>query len=137
MTVAEKVAYLKGLADGMKLDENDNMTKLFKATFDVLDDLALSVLDLEDSMDLVTEQLDTVDEDLDALEEFVYDDEEYDDDDDLEYEVTCEACGETVFVDERALLEGSIECPNCGELLEFDLDECDDGCDCGCMEEKE
>ena len=134
MTVSEKVAYLKGLADGMKLDENDNATKLFRAVFDVLDDLAVSVLDLEDSMELVTEQLDTVDEDLDALEEFVYDD---GDEDEPEYEVTCDSCGETIFVDESVLLEGSIECPNCGELLKFDLDECDDGCDCGCMEEKE
>ena len=25
------------------------------------------------------------------------------------------------------------ECPNCGEHLEFDIDECDEeGCDCGC-----
>lgn len=26
--------------------------------------------------------------------------------------------------------EGSIDCPNCGETLEFDLEE-DDSCDCG------
>ena len=31
---------------------------------------------------------------------------------------------------EDIICDGQIECPNCGKLLEFDLD--DDECDCGC-----
>ena len=58
-----------------------------------------------------------------------------DDEDDGEepvfYEVTCPACENTITIDEDVLNLGSIECPNCGETLEFegieeDEDEPDD-----------
>ncbi|MBQ5995596.1 MAG: hypothetical protein IJL63_07050 [Clostridia bacterium] len=139
MTVTEKAAYLKGLAAGLELDEAKPEAKLIKAMLDVIDDLALTVADLEDELALTTEQLDAVDEDLDALEEFVYEgecceycdcDDEYDDWSDEElYEVDCPACGETVAFDEESLLEGYADCPNCGEKLEFDFD-----LDCDCEE---
>ena len=72
MTVTEKVAYLKGLAEGLNLDESKPETKVIKAMMDVLDDLALSVSDLEDGVDLISEQLDAVDEDLDELESLAH-----------------------------------------------------------------
>ena len=135
MTVTEKVAYLKGLVAGLELDESKSETKVIKAMMDVLDDLALTVTDLSDDVDIMAEQLDAVDEDLGDLEEYVYDDEDecdccdYDDcdccDDDL-YEVECPACHESVYVDESILEDGSIECPNCGEKLEFEIEFDDD-----------
>ena len=128
MTLTEKVAYLKGLAEGLALDESKPEIKVIKTMMDILDDLALTVADLEDGMDLITEQLDAVDEDLDELEGFVY--EELDDDDcccDDCYDVECPTCGEVIGIDADTLDEGSIECPNCGELLEF---ECECDCDC-------
>ena len=131
MTVTEKVAYLKGLVEGLELDESKSETKVIKAMMDVLDDLALTVTDLSDDVDIMAEQLDAVDEDLGDLEEYVYDDEDecdccdYDDcdccDDDL-YEVECPACHKSVYVDESILEDGSIECPNCGEKLEFEIE---------------
>ena len=36
------------------------------------------------------------------------------------YEVTCPACGNTITIDEDVLDLGAIECPNCGETLEFE-----------------
>ena len=75
--IEKKVAYLKGLAEGLALDENKPETKIINAMLDVLDELAMSVTDLEDAMDIFSEQLDAVDEDLDELENFVY--EELDD----------------------------------------------------------
>ena len=39
------------------------------------------------------------------------------------YEVTCPGCGDTILLDEGMLEEGSLNCPNCNELLEFDLDD--------------
>ena len=126
MTVTEKVAYLKGLVEGLDFDKDEKETKVINAVLDVLEDLALAVSDLDDEMVVVTEQLDAVDEDLADLEEIFY--EEYDDcdcccDDDL-YEIECPNCGEMIYVDEEIILEGSIDCPACGELLEFN-EECD------------
>ncbi len=125
MTISEKVAYLKGLMEGMKLDESKDEIKLTQKIVEVLEDMALTVSDLEDSLDLVGEQVDAVDEDLDALESYVYDDDECDDDcccDDDVYEVKCPKCGNMIYVDGDILDEGSIDCPSCGEKLEFDVD---------------
>lgn len=130
MTITEKVAHLKGLVEGMDFDSDKKETKVLNEILDVLEDLALTVSDLDDEMGLVTEQLDAVDEDLADLEEVFYD--ECDDccdcgcDDDM-YEVQCPNCGETVYFDEDIIMEGVAECPNCGTELEFDCD-----CDCDC-----
>lgn len=136
MTVTEKAAYLRGLFEGLDLDDDKDTTKLFKAMLDVIDDLALTVSDLEDELALLTEQVDAVDEDLDDLEQFVYE-EDFDDDcyceDDDVYEVDCPACGETVYFDGEDIDAGFAACPACGEKLEFELD----GCDCGCCGEDE
>ena len=134
MTVTEKVAYLKGLAEGMGIAEDSKEGKLLKAVMDVLADLAVSVEDLEDYTAELTEQVDAIDEDLDALEgEFYGDDDCCCGDDEEYYDVCCPNCEEEFCIDEETLLEGSIECPNCGEKIEFDTDCCDDdGCDCGC-----
>lgn len=126
MTLTEKAAYLRGLAEGLNLDAEKPETKMFNAIMDVLDDLALTSSDMEDSIALINEQLDAVDEDLDELESFVYD--EMDDEDDCFdeddcYEVECPNCKEIICVDSDILEEGSINCPNCNELLEFEVEE--------------
>ncbi|HIZ54628.1 MAG TPA: hypothetical protein H9671_00265 [Firmicutes bacterium] len=141
MNLTEKVSYVKGLMEGMDLDQNAKENKLMAAIIDLLDDMARSIADLEDANDEMTELMDIIDEDLGAVEEFVYgcedDDEGCDccdgcDDEEL-YEVVCPTCGETICIDEDMLDKGEIACPQCGEDLEFDLDGCD-GCD-GCDEE--
>ena len=123
MTITEKVAHLKGLVEGMDFDGDKKETKVLNEILDVLEDIALTVSDLDDEMGLVTEQLDAVDE--------IFYDEcddccDCDSDDDM-YEVKCPNCGETVYFDEDIVMEGSAECPNCGTELEFDVDcDCDD-----------
>ena len=130
MTICEKVAYIKGLAEGLDLDSNDKNSKVLKAVIELLEDIALTVEDLEDGCAELCEQIDAVDEDLSNLEDYVYDDEEdYEDEDDEVYEVTCPACNDIVYLDEDMLAEGEIACPNCGTNLEFDFD-----CDCDCCE---
>ena len=137
MTVTEKVSYLKGLAEGLGIDETEKNGKIIKAIIDVLDDMAFTVADLEDGFDELVEQVDAIDEDLGSLEDDFYEDEDdYDDEDEDEeldedelYEVTCPSCGDTICVTEDMLDEGSVNCPNCGELLEFDFEDDDCGCD--------
>lgn len=136
MNTTERVAYIKGLAEGLDLDESTKEGKLLKAIIEVLGDMAEDAADLEDYVAELSEQVDAVDEDLSTLEEVVYD--ELDDEDDFDcdgdcdccgdwdeelYDVTCPNCGEEIVIDEETLLDGGIDCPNCGEPLEFDLEE--------------
>lgn len=148
MTLTEKVAYLKGLVEGIGVDETTNQGKIMKAVLDVLDDMAFTVSDLEDSTSELYEEVEAIDEDLTALEEDYYaglDDDDDDDcccgedcdccDDDV-YEVKCPNCNEEICIDGTILDAGEIECPNCGELLTFEFDDEDEddceGCDfCG------
>jgi len=137
MTVTEKAAYLKGLAEGLGLDDQSKEGKIINAMIETIEDMALTIADLEDGLAEVCEQIDAIDEDLDALEGDFYDDLDEEELDDDIYEVECPSCGETICVDSSMLEEGSMECPNCGEELEFDLDDLDElgetgECGCGC-----
>ena len=132
METTESLGYLKGLLDGLDLDENKKETKVFKTIVDVLTNLTEDVDDMTEGMELLAEQIDGVDDDLADLEEYVYDDDDDDccgcdccGDDDDEYEVTCPNCGEDIVVDYDTVMEGNFECPNCGETLQFEF-ECDD-----------
>ncbi len=145
MTISEKSAYLKGLMDGMALNTESNEGKMIAAIVDLLGDLTRKVTDIEDTTIAISDVLDEIEEDLDAIEDFIMDedfdddeddfeDDEWDDDEDYEegfdfgdedttiYEVQC-VCGEVINFDEETLEEGSIICPNCGETLEFDVEE--------------
>lgn len=129
MQTTESLGYLKGLLDGLDLDDNKKETKVFKAIVDVLSNLAEDVDDITDGMELLAEQIDAVDEDLADVEDYLADDECDDccdccdcDDDYQEFEVECPCCGEEIVVDEDTVLNGSIPCPNCGEMLEFEVE---------------
>ena len=76
MTVTEKVAYIKGLVDGLDLDAKKDEVKVIKAIIELLDDMAMSVSDLEEGLDVVSDQVDEIDEDLSDLEGYVYEDED-------------------------------------------------------------
>ena len=130
MTLTEKTAYIKGLVEGLELNADEKEVKVINAIIGLLDDMALTVSDLEESMNDMGNQLDEVDEDLYYLEQDFYDEDEDDGEDEEYYEVTCPTCNETICVSEDVLLKGGIQCPNCGESLEFDFDDLE--CDCGC-----
>ncbi len=143
MTLTEKVAYLKGLAAGLDLDKDSKETKIFEAMFDILEDLALTVSDIDEDLAEVEDFVDELDEDLADIEEYVYCEEDDDccccDDEEL-YEVECPSCGEEIYLDDEMLDEEFIECPACGEKLELDIefDDCDCGCDdCDCCNDDE
>ncbi len=134
MTLSERTAYLKGLMEGMKLDTETNEGKLLKAIVETLDDMALTLTDVEDVVDAVCDELDSIEEDLDNIEDYLLDEEEDEDEDcdcccddydydEAIYEVKCPTCGAVIDLDEEMMEVGSIECPDCGEELEFDLDE--------------
>lgn len=127
--LGEKVAYLKGLAEGLKIDETTGEGKLLLAIIDTLDVITDSISDLECDIDEVAEQVDEIDADLAEVEELIYDEDECgcccDDccDDDMDfYEVTCDECGEKIYLDEEMLdSDDDFLCPNCGKTLELEI----------------
>ena len=152
MTISEKSAYLKGLMDGLNLNTETNEGKMIAAIADLLGDVTRRLADVEETTIAISDELDEIEEDLDAIEDYILDDEddlddyEEDEDDDFDfsdddeeyeegfdfgdedsiiYEVEC-ACGEIINFDEETLEKGSIICPNCGETLEFSVDEDDE-----------
>ena len=147
MTISEKSAYLKGLMDGLNLNTEAPEGKMISAIVDLLGDVTKRLSDVEDTVIDISDELDEIEEDLDAIEDYILDedeDEDYEDyeddfdDDDFDdegfdfgdeettiYEVQC-VCGEIVDFDEETLEQGSIVCPNCGETLEFSLEDDED-----------
>lgn len=146
MDICEKIAYIKGLAEGLKLDDSTNEGKILNAIIDLLGDITEEICDIEESCEEIIEQIDAVDEDLADLEDFIYEDDEDDDCDcdcdccdDEVYEIECPACNDVIYLDGEMLEEEGMVCPNCGTELEFDFEgcDCDCGCDCGCEETEE
>ena len=130
MTISEKVAYLKGLAEGLNLDtEKSKEGKLISVMIGILEELAMSVEDLEENALNLGEEIDVLSDDLADVESIVYDEDEDDEDyDDDWFEVECPTCGETLVVDDKALADGEVECPECGSRYALDLsDDEEDG----------
>ena len=151
MTISEKAAYLKGLMDGLELDTEKAEGKMISALVELVGDMAKRITDIEETTIAISDELDEIEEDLDAIEDYILDEEDEDeedfegdlfDEDDFEdedfeegfdygdedttiYEVQC-ACGNIINFDEETLEEGSIVCPDCGEILEFSFDDEDE-----------
>ena len=132
MEITEKVAYLKGLMEGMKIDTETNEGKILSAMVDILEDIGLELEDLWNAQGELEDGLDVVSDDLEDIEDIVYDeddeesfnDEYYEDDaeeDEDCYATTCPTCEETIYFDESVLEDGEVICPNFGEKLEFDM----------------
>ena len=148
MDICEKIAYIKGLAEGLDLDETTKEGKILAAVIDLLGDITSEICEIEDGCDELMEQIDAVDEDLSTVEDIIYGDDDDDCDcddccdcDDEVYEIECPACHDTIYLDEEMLDNEGMTCPNCGTELEFDFDcDCDDCCDddcCDCDSDKE
>ena len=125
MEITEKVAYLKGLMEGMKIDTETNEGKILSAMVDILEDIGLELEDLWNAQGELEDGLDVVSDDLEDIEDIVYDEDDEDeedyDDDESYFETTCPVCQEEIVFDEDTLDSGEIRCPKCGEKLEFDL----------------
>ena len=140
MTIVEKAAYLKGLTEGLGITPETKEGKLWAALQDLLSDMAHEIedlqsahLDMADALDELTDEvtmLQTLCGDPDLLPP---EDEEEDEDEEADeaeddasydgvlYDVTCPVCGEEITLDEDMLAQGSIDCPHCGEALEFEM----------------
>jgi len=127
MTVTEKVAYLKGLMEGLDFQADTKEGKIIKLMADILEDLALGLTETQDDIDDINEYLEAVDEDLTNVEEELFGDCEDDDcccedcedceeEDDDCYEVECPHCKEIVCFEEEPEAD-SFPCPACSKPI--------------------
>ena len=142
MDIKSNAAYIKGLAEGLGIDKESKEGKIISALIDLVNDMAESITDLEAECAELREYAEELDEDLGDVEEFLLDEDDCDcgcdcDDDcdcgccdDGYVELECPACNEIICLDDSLLDEDTIQCPACGETLEFDFD-----CDCDCDED--
>ncbi len=132
MTVTEKVAYLKGLMEGLDFKADSKEGKIIQMMADILSDLADEVMAGQDDIDDINEYLEAMDEDLTHVEEEIFgdllDDEDEDcccdceDCEDCEedcYEVTCPHCEKVICFEE--IPESKVfPCPACGKEIPLD-----------------
>ena len=135
----EKAAFLKGLVEGLNLDEAKPETKVITKLIEVIDDMAGEIESLTEDVDILNDYIEEIDEDLGEIEEIVYDiDDECDcccDDDDCDcccdddcdcdgefFCAMCHSCGEKIYFDESCDPE-EVVCPSCQSPLISDEDE--------------
>ena len=139
MTISEKVAHLKGLAEGLDIDtEKSKEGKLISVMIGILEEVGLSIEDLEENTVALGEEIDALSDDLSDVEQLVFEDEDEEDgcgcgcEDGDFFETDCPSCGETLVIDAGVLEEGVIQCPSCKQKFALDLDDSDCECGCGC-----
>ncbi len=116
--IKEKVAYLRGLAEGMEIG-GDAQGKLINAMITTMDAMADAIDENEAAISEIDECIDDIYEELDFVDEVLFDDEEDDEfDDDNFIEMECPSCGETVYFDADMMESGEdMTCPNCNAVM--------------------
>lgn len=114
-------------------DEVDEVVELVDIIDRDLGDVEEDIYDFDEEYDDDIDNDDDIDDDDDYSNDVqgAYSDVEYDDEDEIDdkeqmYECNCTNCGDTIYISESIVKEGSMRCPNCNTLLEFNYLEDDD-----------
>ena len=110
--LTDRISYLQGLAEGMKLNPEKDSHRLILGILDVLGDVGESFEALAESHGELSDYVESIDEDLADLEADLYDDE---DEDAAEEEKEEEPFENTI----------EYECPHCGAMITIDPDDVD------------
>lgn len=141
MTIVEKAAYLRGLAEGLGIDPASREGKMWKALSELLTDMAHEIEDLQTGSLDTADALDEITEELGFLEQILCDaddedDEGFDDDFDDDFDDNIvpfsdeddeDGDGED---DEEPQFDGvmyDVRCPKCGEEITFDEETLEEG----------
>ena len=144
MGITENAAYLKGLAEGLNINDATSEGKIILKLLELVEEMAdrintLEVLneDLYDYMEEMAEDIVAIEDDLylddedeEEYEDYsdINDDDDFDMDDDLEYyELECPSCGEKICFSEELDTENLV-CPACGEPV-GEIELCDGDCE--------
>lgn len=120
MDLKQKVAYLQGLAQGLKLDTEAPEGRVLSEVIDVLAHVSRALYDLKDTQQEMESYLEDVDQDLSVVEADLYED----DDEAEAVEVKCPNCGTVLHVERMDGDDDTLDliCPNCGEMI-YDTDD--------------
>lgn len=127
MTLSEKAAYIKGLAEGLDLEADKKESRVIKEMLELISEMASDVEDIGADLTDLYDAVEEIDHDLMHVEEELYGDMDDTFGEDV-YEITCPSCSETVVLDEEMLISGDVVCPVCGEKIEIEIDMCECGC---------
>ncbi len=127
MELSEKAAYLKGLIEGLGIDDSTKEGKVIRVMSEILMEMTTVVQEIDDDVSQLYDDVDEIAEELELLEDDLYEDEDEEGEDgdvEGEYEITCTKCGAINLADEEVLLgEEEIFCANCHEKLDIGFDE--------------
>jgi hypothetical protein len=147
MKLTEKIAYMKGLLDGMELDGSTKEGKAILQMAEVMEEMGVYIDDLQSQVDELTELGDILDEDLGAVESDLYgDDDEEDDDDDFDDDDDDYPLGKVLPADDDYAFADDddddnetqyiVNCPSCGATVTLTEDQLSEGSmDCPCCGE--
>ena len=126
--INEKVAYTKGLVDGLELDQASNEGKVLVQVLDILEDIVDALDGITEAQEELEEYVEMVDDDLSDLEEFILDedfsdDDEFDFDEEDYYEIICPECGNIYITEFESFEINMVSCPVCCDpfILNFDV----------------
>ena len=125
--LTDRASYLRGLAEGMKLNAEKDSNRILLELLDLVAEMAAELEALDASQQQLSDFVDMMDDDLSTVEEILSDeeDEEWDEDDqddededDISVTYSCPHCGEEITLSLDDLdLEDDMPCPACGKPL--------------------
>ena len=123
--LTDRISYLQGLAEGMKLNPDKDSHRLILGILDVLGEVGDSFEALAESHGELSDYVESIDEDLADLEADLYDDDNEnvaDKEEDGEFESTieyeCPHCGAMITIDPDDVdFDEETKCPQCGKDL--------------------
>lgn len=134
--LTDRVSYLRGLAEGMKLNTEKDANKLILEILNVLTDTAEALEAMDDRVSELDSYVESIDDDLADLEDTLFGDDLEDDDDEDEDEddeddelitYACPHCGhELEFRASDVDFEEDYLCPACGKSVFPELEDDED-----------
>ena len=131
MTISEKVAYIRGLYDGLGMDaEKSGEARILSEVLDVLKQIGGQMDGMDASTGRLFDELDDLRDSVADLENAVFDEDgDFEDGGDTDgdfFEIPCPTCGEDLVVDDEALAAGVVDCPACGGKFALSFEDEDD-----------
>ena len=134
MSIIKRVAYLKGMAEGLELGQHTKEEKILAVIIDILEDISADLEHVKSDVLTLDEDIERLSEEMHDLEDALLgtdeDEEGQEEPEPQFFELSCPSCNNEITVDADMLHLGAISCPGCNETLEFDLEDDEEGCGC-------